>query len=117
MRNLTIALFAVVTAACGLVPQVDDVGEAEQPSSAGVCGEPPLRCNPDDPAAQAHCEDVCSEEGGDGFCPPYTTAEIAYCARHCKPDGISSTDPTRCGDGFSCSEPILLHVCTFGSRA
>lgn len=44
-----IATIALMLTSCA-TPAI--TGDSDQESSAGVCGEPPLRCNPDDPAAQ-----------------------------------------------------------------
>jgi hypothetical protein len=107
------AVLSVSLAACGFASEPafavsDHTAEVDQ-AVIDTCAIRDDPCDPFDRDGNAICQSLCSGDGGDGTCMPYSTDEKVWCANHpgrlfgpsklCGPSGDPMW-PTRCAPGF-----------------
>ena len=112
MLNRAAAL-SLSLAACGFASDPasavsERTAEVDQ-AVINTCDPKNYPCDPFERDANAICQIICSRDGGDGHCMPYSTVEEVWCANHpdhffspskfCGPSG-DPTWQTHCAPGF-----------------
>jgi hypothetical protein len=107
------AVLSVSLAACGFSSDpafavADHTAEVDQ-AVIHTCAPRDTPCDPFDRDGDAICQRLCSGDGGDGTCTPYSAVEEVWCANH--PDQWFGP-AKRCGRS---GDPMWLTRCAPGS--